>query len=223
MGNGKKGRSKKGRLAGAARTVINEQRIAKIVDGAQEGNVYARITRMLGGNHLRAAVHTPRGPKEVMVRIVSLFRKRGVTPLEVDGIIALDVGKDFNPLRVREDMMFDLTAVFSKKQALFLGNDGTIPVWMIRTGDIREHAVEDGGAGWTFGYEDEGAEETRLFAKVVDLSAERKATAGSVASGDEGDEELAAVVERDVAAAGGAGRAPRGGAGGDDDLDVDAI
>jgi len=152
-----------------------------------------------------------------MVRIVSLFRKRGVTPLAVDGIIALDVGKDFNPMRVREDMMFDLTAVFSKKQGLFLGNEGTIPVWMIRTGDIREHATEDGGAGWVFGHEDEEA--GALFAKVVDLSAKRKATAGSVASGDEGDAELATVVERDVVAAGGAGRAPRGG----DDLDVDAI
>jgi len=213
----KKGRSKKGRLAGAARTEINEQRIAKIVDGAREGTIYARITKMLGGNHLRAAVHTPRGPQEVMVRIVSLFRKRGVTPLEVDGIVALDVGTDFNPMRVREDMMFDLTAVFSKKQALFLGNEGSIPVWMIRTGDIREHAVEDGGAGWVFGHDDDEA--GALFAKVVDLSAKRKATAGSVASGDEGDAELAAVVERDVAA-GGAGRARRGGG---DDLDVDAI
>jgi hypothetical protein len=213
----KKGRSKKGRLAGAARTEINEQRIAKIVDGAREGTIYARITKMLGGNHLRAAVHTPRGPQEVMVRIVSLFRKRGVTPLEVDGIVALDVGTDFNPMRVREDMMFDLTAVLSKKQALFLGTEGTLPAWMTRGGDIREHAIEDGGAGWSFGYEDDEA--GALFAKVVDLSAKRKATAGSVASGDEGDAELAAVVERDVAA-GGAGRARRGGG---DDLDVDAI
>lgn len=212
-----KGRSKKGRLAGAARTEINEQRIAKIVDGAREGTIYARITKMLGGNHLRAAVHTPRGPQEVMVRIVSLFRKRGVTPLEVDGIVALDVGKDFNPMRVREDMMFDLTAVLSKKQALFLGTEGTLPAWMTRGGDIREHAIEDGGAGWSFGYEDDEA--GALFAKVVDLSAKRKATAGSVTSGDEGDAELAAVVARDVVAAGGAGRAPRGG----DDLDVDAI
>ena len=152
-----------------------------------------------------------------MVRIVSLFRKRGVTPLEVDGIVALDVGTDFNPMRVREDMMFDLTAVFSKKQALFLGNEGTLPAWMTRGGDIREHAIEDGGAGWVFGHDEEEA--GALFAKVVDLSAKRKATAGSVASGDEGDEELAAVVERDVAA-GGAGRARRGGG---DDLDVDAI
>lgn len=217
MGNGKKGHSKKGRLAGAARTEINEQRIAKIVDGAKEGIAYARITKMLGGNHLRAAVHTPRGPQEVMVRIVSLFRKRGVTPLEVDGIIALDVGTEFSSTRVREDMMFDLVAVFSKKQALFLGNEGTLPAWMTRTGDIREHAAEASGAGWSFGYEEDEA--AALFAKVVDLSAKRKATAGSVASGDEGDEELAVVVERDMAAAGGAGRAK----GGDEDLDLDAI
>jgi hypothetical protein len=174
MGNGKKGRSKKGRLAGAARLEINEQRIAKIVDGAREGTVYARITKMLGGNHLRAAIDTARGPKEVMVRIVSLFRKRGVTPLEMDGIIALDVGAEFNPMRVSESTMFDLAAVLSKKQALFLQNEGTLPSWMTRGGDIREHAIEDGGIGWSFGYDDEPAP----FAKIVDLSARKRAAVG---------------------------------------------
>ena len=213
-----KGRSKKGRLAGAVRLEINEQRIAKIADGLRAGTVYARITKMLGGPHLRAAIDTARGPKEVMVRIVSLFRKRGVTPLDTDGIVALDVGADFNVARVKEGDMFDLAAVLTKKQALYLENEGKIPVWMTRNGDIREHAVEDDKAGWSYGF----GEETAPFAKIVDLSAKRKATAGSVASGDEGDEELATVVARDVAtavAAGGAGRAPRGG----DDLDLDAI
>jgi hypothetical protein len=210
MGNGKKGRSKKGRLAGATRTTINEQRIAKIVDGARDGTVYARITKMLGGNHLRAAVHTPRGPKEVMVRIVSLFRKRGVTPLEVDGIVALDVGEGFNPLRVSEDMMFDLAAVLSKKQALFLGNDGSIPDWMTRGGDIREHAIEDGGKGWTFGYEDEPAP----FAKIVDLSARKRGEAVGGAGAPALEEEMGGLADAD---------AEKARVRDDDDLDVDDI
>jgi hypothetical protein len=193
----------KRRLPGARTTEMNDQRVAKIAEGMRIGTVYARITKLLGGPHLRAAIDTERGPKEVMVRIVTLFRKRGVTPLETDGIIALDVGMDFNPNGLKDGVMFDLAAVLTKKQALFIQEEGKIPTWMTRHGDIREHAVEDGGAGWTFGYE----EEVAPFAKIV-KTAKRKGAAGSVSSDE--DDDLAEAM---------------GGAGGpvERDLDVDEI
>jgi hypothetical protein len=110
---------------------------------------------------------------------------------------------DFNPNGLKDGVMFDLAAVLTKKQALFIQEEGKIPTWMTRHGDIREHAVEDGGAGWTFGYE----EEVAPFAKIVKVT-KRKGAAASVSSDE--DDDLADAM---------------GGAGGpsERDLDVDEI
>lgn len=157
-----KGHSKKGRLAGATRREVNEQRIAKIVDGKVDDTTFARVVKVLGGNHLRVAIDSRTGVKEVLVRIPGLFLKKGATPLARDTVVSIFVGKDFNPNVDLKDEMFDLVAILSQKQALFLEGEGMIPSWMTRAGEIG--AGVGGGAGWHFGFEDE--DETKLFAKV---------------------------------------------------------
>jgi hypothetical protein len=160
-----KGHSKKGRLAGATRREVNEQRIAKIVDGKLEGTTYARVVKVLGGNHLRVAIDSRSGVKEVLVRIPGLFLKKGATPLAPDTVVSIFVGKDFNPNVDLKGEMFDLIAILSQKQALFLEDEGKIPSWMTRAGEIG--AAVGGGAGWHFGVEED---ETTLFAKVRSYS-----------------------------------------------------
>lgn len=171
-----KGHSKKGRLAGATRREVNEQRIAKIVDGKMEGTAYARVVKVLGGNHLRVAIDSRSGIKEVLVRIPGLFLKKGATPLAIDTVVSIFVGKDFNPNVDLKSEMFDLVAILSQKQALFLEDEGQIPSWMTRAGEIG--AGIGGGAGWHFGIEEE--DETTLFAKV------RKYSDGGIAVDEDG-------------------------------------
>jgi hypothetical protein len=156
-----KGHSKKGRLAGATRREVNEQRIAKIVDGKMDGTTYARVVKVLGGNHLRVAIDSRSGAKEVLVRIPGLFLKRGATPLAIDTIVSIFVGREFNPNVDLKGEMFDLVAILSQKQALFLEDEGKVPTWMTRTGEIG--AGDGGGEGWHFGVDES---ETTLFAKV---------------------------------------------------------
>ena len=149
--------SKKGRMNGAARRELNEKRCGLIISGKMEGVSFARVTKMVGGLFVRAALDSKSGPKEVLVRIPSAFSRRGATPLTTSSVISVFVGKDFdiNIDKLSDSDRFDLIAIISRKQAAILQSDDTIPEWM--TAAVTDIVVADEG-GWEFDAPDDDAE-----------------------------------------------------------------
>lgn len=147
-------RSKKGRLSGSERKDINDRRAADAVSGKSDGNIFAKIVKMTGANHVRVAIDTRRGPKELLARIPNILARRGSTPITTRDIVALYVGPDFNPdsSEIRATDHFDITAVLTSKQVGYLVDSGQIPVWMTNEGGEAAKAAADKESGFMFDY-----------------------------------------------------------------------
>lgn len=136
-------------MSGTARREMNEQRITKIVSGKMEGTIFARVTKVVGGCLVRAAVDCVDGRQEILVRIPGGFKRRGATPIMTSAVISVFVGKEFDPEsdRLSSSDKFDLVAILGHKQASYLHKEGTIPAWMMA--EVSTDASED-DAGFVF-------------------------------------------------------------------------
>lgn len=153
-------RSKKGRISGSARKVINERRAADAVSGKTEGVVFARITKIVGAGHVKVAIDSKHGPKEILVRIPNLLGRRGATPLNTSSVVSIYVGKDFNPDEpIGSSDHFDITAILTQKQAYSLQKEGAIPPWMAQEIDAPKTTEEAGAGGFEFDYSEKAGEE----------------------------------------------------------------
>jgi hypothetical protein len=148
----------KGKLSGSARKEINQRRAAEIARGKPDDTAFGRVTKLLGHNHVLVAIPTKTASKEIRVRITNLFQKKGATPITTRDIVAIFVGKDFNPDEITPTDQFDITAILTTKQASQLVQSGDIPRWMVHA-DVcsggAAHTAEE-TYGWVFG--DDGDE-----------------------------------------------------------------
>lgn len=152
--------SKKGRMSGTARREMNEQRITKIVSGKMEGTIFARVTKIVGGCLVRAAVDCVDGRQEILVRIPGGFKRKGATPIMTSAIVSVFVGKDFDSEtdKLSTSDKFDLVAILGHKQASYLHKEGTIPAWMMADASTD---IADTDAGFVFESDETAAD---LFA-----------------------------------------------------------
>jgi hypothetical protein len=152
-------RSKKGRITGAARKEINQRRAQDAINGVTSDVAFARVTKILGANHVRAALASRRGPIEVHVRIPNIFARRGSTPITTRDVVTIYVGTDFD---VDNDDFatahFDITSILTSRQAYDLYKEGTVPKWMVHE---EGSAVADGDddGQFEFDYSDEKVDE----------------------------------------------------------------
>jgi len=126
--------SKKGRISGTARKEINAKRAADATSGRMEGVIFGRVTKMLGANHVTVCIDAKHGPKDLRARIPNILARRGATPVTVRDVVALEVGKDFDPddkeNPIRTSDLFDIKAILTNKQVYALQKAGEIPLWM---------------------------------------------------------------------------------------------
>lgn len=151
----------KGKLSGAARKEINQRRAAEIAKGKSDDTEFGRVTKLLGHNHVLVAIPTKTASKEIRVRITNLFTKKGATPITTRDIVAVFVGKDFDPEDIKPSDQFDMTAILTAKQAHQLVKSGDIPRWMtiddVSSGNA--HKTDADLLGWEFGDESECEED----------------------------------------------------------------
>jgi translation initiation factor IF-1 len=140
------GRSKKGRLTGAARKEINDRRARDAIDGVATDVAFARVTKILGSNHLRVMLPSDHAPVEVSARIPNILARRGATPITVRDVVTIYVGNDFD-VNANDfaTAHFDITSILTGRQAYNLYKDGLIPKWMVHEeGRDIDHVDEDG-------------------------------------------------------------------------------
>jgi hypothetical protein len=144
--------SKKGRLSGGARKEINKRRANEAAHGLMEGIIFARVSKMLGANHITALYQTEYGPKELRARIPNIFARRGATPITTRDVVAIEVGADFDPdeAEIRPGDLFDVKAILTQRQVYNLQKDGTIPHWM--SDQSETPADSDTNAAFEFDY-----------------------------------------------------------------------
>ena len=152
-------KSKKGRLSGTARKEINQKASNDAVEGRVSGITFARVTRMLGENHIRVAIPSKHGYKECMARIPNKFGKKGSTPLTINNVVSIYVGETFDVEENIEKAHFDVTCILDSKQAYQLVKDGTIPGWMLKspeevTSGVIKSSTQD-GEGFEFDYHED--------------------------------------------------------------------
>ena len=146
-------KSKKGRLSGGARKELNDRRSDDAVTGKTEGIAFARVTRMLGANHVSVAIEAKHGQRELRARIPNVLARRGATPITTRDVVALFVGEDFDPnADFPAGTSFDITAVLSPRQVYKLKTAGKIPAWMSVDTGSADAAAEGGADGFEFDY-----------------------------------------------------------------------
>lgn len=184
--------SKKGRLSGAARKEINERRSTDIVNGKTKGILFARVTKMLGANHVTATYPTEKhGTKELRARIPNIFSRKGATPITTRDVVAIEVGQDFDPdtAVIRVSDLFDIKAVLTPRQVYALQQSGEIPIWMSSNVEDPAGSAAGGSEAFEFDYSGLNEEGVEAAEKEADGSAgfSRK-TAYDAATGDDGGE-----------------------------------
>jgi hypothetical protein len=165
-------RSKKGRLAGGARKEINGTRASETLSvalmteaerarkSAVVDFVFGRITKMTGGNHVRASINTKRGPREISARIPNIFGRKGATPITTRSVVCLYTGEGFDPNTRSDDTAaehFDIVCIFTERQVSDLKAGGAIPEWMaaLDADDSKAGKADDVGFEWDYGAEDD--------------------------------------------------------------------
>jgi hypothetical protein len=164
------GRSKKGRLAGGARKEINESRSTEAVSIAFMSNqervkksavldfVFGRVTKMTGANHVRVAIASKRGPREIAARIPNIYTRRGATPITIRSVVTIHTGPDYNPdgPSIETAMEhFDITSILTDRQVSDLIKSALIPEWMNNTDVAPGASTKDDMGGFIFGEDDE--------------------------------------------------------------------
>jgi hypothetical protein len=151
-------RSKKGRLSGAARVEINERRgaeaLARLLSPKKSDPaidfVVGRVTKITGANHVRVAINSKRGAKELPARIPNMLTRRGATPISTRSIVLLYTGEDYDPNAPAEaGEHFDIIALLSDRQVKELSEAGWIPPWM-NVGDVEGGATAEEDAGFVW-------------------------------------------------------------------------
>lgn len=138
-------RSKKGRLAGGARKEINETRATEAVHAMLMSDkerakksvvvdfVFGRVTKMTGANHVRVAIASKHGSREVAARIPNIFARRGATPITTRSVVTLHTGPDFDPDSKSTDIAaehYDITSILTERMVTDLIRSALIPDWM---------------------------------------------------------------------------------------------
>jgi hypothetical protein len=180
--------SKKGRLSGGARKEINERRANDAARGLMEGIIFARISKMLGANHVSAMYNSEHGPKELRARIPNIFARRGATPITTRDVVAIEVGADFDPDKavIRPGDLFDVKAILTQRQVYNLQKEGIIPLWMSDHSSSRIDA--EANPSFEFDYS-AVVEEGEKDDKDSETAFSRKAAIDAAAAGA-GDDEL---------------------------------
>ena len=179
-------RSKKGRISGGARKEINGKRSGDVVATAYsvvrdyeddvresrerglptppvptnyEGQVFARITKIVGSGHVKATIDSKRGPKEILVRIPNLLGRRGATPLNLSSVVSVYVGTEFDGSEaIKASDHFDITSILEQKQAYDLQKCGLIPSWMVQDVDKATAGAKE-ETGFEFDYSEKKGDE----------------------------------------------------------------
>ncbi len=129
--------SKKGRLTGAQRQMLNQKVISSALDGDLEGVEYGRVLKHLGAGNIRVILPNKR---EAIARIRNVLARRGSTPI-VSGDIVVLSPRDFET-GSSENMRYDVMGVMHKRDASVLEKSGQIPSWMM-AGEFTEEGGED--------------------------------------------------------------------------------
>lgn len=156
-------RSKKGRLSGAARIEINERRgaeaLARLLTPKKSDPpidfVIGRVTKITGANHVRVAINSKRGAKELLARIPNMLTRRGATPISTRSMVLLYTGEDYDPNAAAEaGEHFDIIALLTDRQVKELTEADMIPAWM-NVGDTEGGSTADcADAGFVWDYSD---------------------------------------------------------------------
>jgi hypothetical protein len=166
--------SKKGRLAGGQRKEINESRAADAIavafmseaERTRKGTpldfVFGRVTKMTGANHVRVAIATKRGSREILARIPNIFTRRGATPINDRTVVSIYTGPDYDPDAKSDEKAtehYDIAAILSDRQVSDLRKAGLIPDWMtsLEAGSVGTGKKEEILFEWTY---DDGAKKT---------------------------------------------------------------
>ena len=133
--------TKKGKLNGASRKLINLSRsnadIDRAVLGTNEDTVFGRVTKMWGNGHCqvlafcngaRVQLHKVRIPK-------NRLGKKGSTPITLSSTVSIFVGKTFEAAKVLDTDQFDITAVLDEKQVRQLMKQQLVPTWFLKSAD----------------------------------------------------------------------------------------
>ena len=156
-------RSKKGRLSGAARVEINERRgaeaLARLLTPKKSDPaidfVVGRVTKITGANHVRVAIDSKRGAKELPARIPNILTRRGATPISTRSIVLLYTGEDYDPNAPAESgEHFDIIALLTDRQANELMKAGLLPNWMIVGDADNSGAIGTDGAEFEWDYDE---------------------------------------------------------------------
>jgi hypothetical protein len=144
-------------MSGAARKEMNRKASNDAVEGRMSGIAFARVTRMVGENHIRVAIPCKTGYKEFLARIPNKFGKKGSTPLTSNSVVSIYVGEEFDAdEKIPENTHFDVTSILDDKQTYQLVKDGSLPAWMMKSPDeissgiLKADATE--GDGYEFDY-----------------------------------------------------------------------
>ena len=187
-------RSKKGRLSGAMRVEINERRsseaVARLLSPKKTDPaidfVVGRVTKITGANHVRVAINSKRGAKELPARIPNIFARRGATPITTRSIVLLYTGEDYDPNAAAESgEHFDIIALLTDRQASELMKAGMLPNWMIVGDSDNEGGIGIEGAEFEWDYSEKKTDDGGAGAK-----SRGGASASAIAeeSGDDSDE-----------------------------------
>lgn len=158
-------RSKKGRLGGGARKEINKTRAAEAIAIAFMSDtermrkskvidfVFGRVTKMTGANHVRVAIASKHGAREIAARIPNIFARRGATPICTRTIVSVHTGPDFDPDMRSESTAtehYDITSILTDRQVADLKKAGVIPEWMVTSDaeDSKAGKVDEVGFEW---------------------------------------------------------------------------
>jgi hypothetical protein len=170
--------SKKGRLTGAARKQINDRRVNDAMSGRASDVAFARVTRILGANHVRVAIPSKHAPIEVNARIPNIFIRKGATPITTRDVVTIYVGRDFDAdTSDYSTAHFDITSIFTQKQAHAMWKEGTIPQWMIHEDGSAVAATIENEGGFEFDYS--GVDDEDDDGKPVDAGRANVTASGS--------------------------------------------
>ena len=179
-------RSGKGRVTGARRAEVNDVRSDGLVTGAIDAKqrdvpfetLFARVTGHLGMGRVKANLPSDRGITEIQVQIPNLLGRKGATPINSQTVVAVFVGKDFNPNKFDATVHFKMTCIISPRQVAALAEAGVVPEWMT-VSDAAAAGGAGGDTGITFDYTgaegDEDSEEASEGASEGEDSEEEEA------------------------------------------------
>ena len=139
--------------------------LERTVVGTNEDTVFGRITKMWGNGHCRAIIQWNDVRAELnKVRIPkNRLGKKGSTPITLNSVVAIFVGKDFDVSNLKEGDQFDISAVLDARQARTLVKEELAPGWFLKSADEIASGVSIGPVskdeGWEWDTSDDSAEE----------------------------------------------------------------